>query len=290
MGWQKHCRNPILALRPGCFDSQHIHAPAVVRDGNRYRMWYSGSDRTENEFHRIGYAESADGIVWARRAEPILTPAPAGYYTTPAILREADGSLRKEDGQFKMWFTSHNLTCDLYLATSGNGLDWHLDERSPLALKAYAPTVLYEDGLYKMWFTMTEPTGMMAIGAATSRNGIDWEPSPANPVLRSTESWEHTHALYPFVLKRGRMFEMYYTTYGKICELAVATSRDGIHWQKNGGPILSPGPASAYDSLYCSRACVVIEPDGCDKLYYASRVDMVHKYFAIALATRLPSR
>lgn len=154
-------------------------------------------------------------------------------------------------------------------------------------MSAYAPTVIFENGLYRMWYTYAEPTGTMVIGHATSVDGIAWEASPANPVLRATEPWEHRHALYPFVLERKSNYEMYYTTFGRICEIAVAQSVDGVRWRKSNGPILSPEANSGYDSIYCSRACVVPERSGRDKLYYASRVDMQHKYYAIALAEKI---
>jgi hypothetical protein len=39
--------------------------PTVIRDEDRYRMWYSYRGRA----YRIGYAESLDGVVWVRRDE-----------------------------------------------------------------------------------------------------------------------------------------------------------------------------------------------------------------------------
>ena len=139
-----------------------------------------------------------------------------------------------------------------------------------------------------MWYTNLDADGAMAIFYADSprRPGMDDAPGP---VLRSTEPWEFRNVLYPFVLKRDDVYEMYYTSYGQTCELAVARSEDGIHWHKDRGPILSPDPSSSYDSLSCSNASVVPEPDGSDKLYYASRIDMEHKYYAIALAVREPA-
>lgn len=142
MVWNKHPKNPLLTLRAGHFDSNHIHAPMVVKDGDRYRMWYSGSDRGTNEYHRIGYAESRDGIEWARRSEPVIVPRTTdGYVTTPAILRNADGSLRREEGLLKLWFGGHNLMCDLHLATSRDGITWTEVQREPLNLTGYASRI-----------------------------------------------------------------------------------------------------------------------------------------------------
>jgi hypothetical protein len=47
------------------FDSPGEYAisrPSVIKDGDRYRMWYS----YRGERYRIGYAESVDGIRWER--------------------------------------------------------------------------------------------------------------------------------------------------------------------------------------------------------------------------------
>jgi hypothetical protein len=42
-----------------------IARPWVVRDPDRYRMWYSVRSRTAP--YRIGYAESSDGLTWTRK-------------------------------------------------------------------------------------------------------------------------------------------------------------------------------------------------------------------------------
>lgn len=39
--------------------------PWVIKDGSRYKMWYSIRSRTEP--YRLGYAESEDGVSWARQ-------------------------------------------------------------------------------------------------------------------------------------------------------------------------------------------------------------------------------
>ena len=258
-------------------------------------MWYSGSDREKNEYHRIGYAESNDGVSWERMDGPVLVPPdPMGYYTTPAILRDAGGEVLRQDGLYKMWITGHNLMCDLRLATSPDGIRWRLYDPEPLSEEVYCPTVLFDDGIYKMWYTYLDGDGdgdgAMVILYATSADGLSWTKHPENPVLRSSENWEHRNVLYPFVLKRGGLYEMYYTTFGEICEIGLALSEDGVHWQKGDSPILSPDPESAWESIYCSNASVLVEPEGRDKMYYASRIDLVHRYFAIGLAVAPAAR
>lgn len=52
--------------------------PWVVRDADRYRMWYSIRSRARP--YRIGYAESADGLTWVRRDDQVgIEPSSSGW-------------------------------------------------------------------------------------------------------------------------------------------------------------------------------------------------------------------
>ncbi|RKY15894.1 MAG: hypothetical protein DRP82_00525 [Planctomycetota bacterium] len=48
-----------------CEDEFGFGRPWVVKDGQKYRMWYSIRSKTKP--YRIGYAESDDGLQWTRR-------------------------------------------------------------------------------------------------------------------------------------------------------------------------------------------------------------------------------
>ena len=63
---QKYENNPVLSEEEGSdWESDGVGAPWVIKDGDTYKMWYTGID--ENLNSRIGYAESGDGISWERR-------------------------------------------------------------------------------------------------------------------------------------------------------------------------------------------------------------------------------
>lgn len=52
--------------------------PWVVRDADRWRMWYSIRSRTQP--YRLGYAESADGLAWTRRDDEVgITRSAEGW-------------------------------------------------------------------------------------------------------------------------------------------------------------------------------------------------------------------
>jgi hypothetical protein len=69
-----------------------ISRPCVVRDGDRYRMWYS----YRGDRYTLGYAESDDGLTWGRRdAEAGLATSVDGWdaemIAYPAVF-EAEGT------------------------------------------------------------------------------------------------------------------------------------------------------------------------------------------------------
>ena len=61
------------------FKSAQEHAiahPIVIKDADRYRMWYS----YRGERYRIGYAESPDGLDWTRLDERVgIAPSSSGW-------------------------------------------------------------------------------------------------------------------------------------------------------------------------------------------------------------------
>jgi hypothetical protein len=70
--------------RPGgrvCIDYSYagehaIARPHVIKEGSLYRMWYSH----RGDSYRIGYAESTDGLQWARRDDEAgITVSPDGW-------------------------------------------------------------------------------------------------------------------------------------------------------------------------------------------------------------------
>ena len=69
--WERDTVGPVLSLgQPGQFDDTHIFAPAVVREDDRYLMWYCGSRGTVAErVFRLKLATSEDGRNISRHAD-----------------------------------------------------------------------------------------------------------------------------------------------------------------------------------------------------------------------------
>lgn len=62
---------------PSQVGNEYIATPSVLRDGDKYRMWYSFKVQGK---YSIGYAESLNGVVWDRKDELVgLSPSQFGW-------------------------------------------------------------------------------------------------------------------------------------------------------------------------------------------------------------------
>ena len=65
----------VIQYRPTKWDNFHIWAPALIKNGNTFYMYYTGITRVPyawNAFQRIGLATSTDLLNWTRTDQPVL--------------------------------------------------------------------------------------------------------------------------------------------------------------------------------------------------------------------------
>ena len=120
--WERDLDEPTLRLaEPGAFDDTHLFAPFVVKENDRYLLWYCGStgnaldvskERVPDErCFKLGLATSRDGLHFERRPQPVMEIlSPDRSILTPSILRSTDGTPICEDGKLRMWFTSSDFS------------------------------------------------------------------------------------------------------------------------------------------------------------------------------------
>jgi len=303
-GWVKHPQNPMLSLGDeGEFDSQNIFAPAVARENGKYQLYYAGGPSgpaNGGKFvrYQLGMALSDDGFRWRKLGKPLL---PLGerdnFHATPALLRQPNGDLAKPGGERHLVFCG-NRADDVEYAISRDGIEWKKHSASPIYRNAYAPNLLQLPGEVRMYYIHKPPKqqGRMIpweIHLATGKDLFSLRPHRANPLLTVSQPWEHRALFYPYVLREGSTWVMFYAAYWNkgpdaptSTAIGMATSEDGIAWRKSdANPVFTPTEGSNYDSRYTSSQAVLRDGDGY-RLYYASRIDMQHKYYAIALATK----
>ena len=98
------------------------------------------------------------------------------------------------------------------------------------------------------------------IGLAFSDDGLRWNPSRENPVLKigPPGSWESSFVGDARVLQAGEELWMYYIGHdGRTERIGLATSRDGVHWMKHPlNPILRES-SEGWDRHHVMQPAVV---------------------------------
>ena len=295
--WEKDVQEPIVSLgAAGQFDDMHIFAPAAAEENGRFSLWYSGSRGTPgNRVFRLGLASGMDGKRFDKHPDnPVLQFADAAHSVlTPALLRNPDGSMLREEGKLRMWFSSATLgkggLHTLHESRSVDGVHW--DEPSPvLAENVYCPTVLKTGHTYQMWFSDVSRRPWV-IRHAESDDGRRWKVTQ-RPALVLSQSWEGEVLVYPTVLKVDDAYLMWYGSYDhavrrETTAIGFAASHDGRTWHKHSSnPVMRPDTNRPWESNYVGSGCVMRLSDGSFRYWYASRKapPFLNLYFAINTA------
>jgi len=293
--WEKYPGNPVLDLgESGTWDDHDVDGPDVLFDGTEYQMWYDGYDGSN---HRIGYASSADGIVWTKHPDnPVLNLGASGTWDDygvghPTVL--FDGT------EYQMWYGGYDgLNTRIGYATSADGIEWEKHSANPVLdlgesgtwddAHIGAPTVLFNGTEYQMWYAARGAN--YRIGYASSTDGIVWTKHPDNPVLDLGESgtWDDYGVYSPTVLFDGAEYQMWYSgSDGSNGRIGYATSADGIVWTKHpDNPVLDIGESGTWDDAHIGYATVLF--NGTEYQMWYSGHDGPN--WRIGYATSVPTR
>ncbi|HVJ67319.1 MAG TPA: hypothetical protein VM510_05005 [Caulifigura sp.] len=296
--WVKDTDGPILSLgEAGQFDDTHIFAPAVTQDeSGQYLMLYPGSQgKPGSRWFRLGLATSPDGKAFQKSLRnPVL-----GFdeewrsILTPAILRNPDGSLCRENGRIRLFFSSAKLGKSglhtLHESQSADGITWEPPSNAILE-NAYASSILKTEKGYEMWYTDVVRRPWL-IRHATSLDGRKWQIDD-RPAVQLSQSWEAEVVLYPAVVKVKDVYLMWYGSYDNAVRrettaIGFAASVDGVNWYKHPqNPVLRPDMGREWESNYVGSGSVMRLADGSFRYWYASRKKppFNNLYFAINTA------
>ncbi len=262
-------RWPLEAERSGLGGSV---SPRVVRlpDGT-YRMYYTqmlprpGHPAGANDYGtattRILSARSTDGLIWNPEPGVRLSPAAGGAGDFRVVSSEvgpaADGS-----GRLRMYYECcrgpTNVQNSIRSAVSGDGLTWEPEPGDRLRVTGAnitAPRIVFlDDGRLRMYVTQRG----VGIVSAISVDGMTFQMEPG-PRLPGDES---TFAPDLLLLPDGR-YRMYLVAnadarsplHGGRQHLITATSADGLSWDRETEPVISPG--HVWDRAKTSEPCVL---------------------------------
>ena len=220
--WERAGSTPVLLGLPGTWEETVYH-PSVIHDASGYQMWYGGSSAG---ICQIGHATSADGTDWVRDGTPVLSieniPWESACIDTPRVA--------VVEGRYFMYYTGGPLSITDFrswaigLATSADGIGWTRYAGNPVfkldtpedPTGVVASFVRHDAalGAFEMWHNILHAPqdNGVAIGYATSADGIEWCSYPENPVLSPADgTWDYGFTGNPSVLFGDGEYRLWYT-------------------------------------------------------------------------------
>jgi beta-1,2-mannosidase len=214
--WHRLSDLPIVSPRGNGWESAGTFNPAVTLRNGIFIMIYRAQDNKGTS--RLGYAESADGIHFTRRPEPVLSPATDyekdGGVEDPRVVKFGD--------TYYLTYTAYNKKdAQLCLATSRDLIHW---ERKGVILPAYkgnwnvgwtkSGAIVPEkvNGKYWMYFLGTSSDKTDQTGLAYSTDLIHWTEATRQPVLPKRPGRFDSHVVEPGpppIVTRDRIILIY---------------------------------------------------------------------------------
>jgi hypothetical protein len=162
------------------WDGFKVMSPVVIKEGNRYRMWYVGCHFIGDDYTcGVGHAESIDGVTWKKSRGPVLTieGGESQDLHSIAVVRTGD--------EYLMWYAldsnplAGNDCATLSLATSRDGLAW---KPNGLALKTNCQnaahlwqSAFYDGKTIHLWYGDYDSSASGSLIHLTSVDGKKWD-------------------------------------------------------------------------------------------------------------------
>jgi predicted GH43/DUF377 family glycosyl hydrolase len=185
--WKRVSDTPILSPMGESWQSAGTFNPAVIVREGKFVMLYRAQDAAGTS--RLGYGESADGVHFTRRAEPVLAPE-TDYEKDGGV---EDPRLVQIGDRYYLTYTGYNKTdAQLCLATSQDLLHW---KRLGVILPAYqgnwnrawtkSGAIVSEkiNGKYWMYWLGTAADKTDQMGLSSSTDLLHWHEETETPVL-----------------------------------------------------------------------------------------------------------
>jgi len=161
--WERYQNNPVLRKTSGAWDNEGAGGQlTVIKDGDKYKMYYKGFGSSVPGWTFYGLAESSDGIRWTKKGK-VLSPDPELGETT---IYKNLFAFRLEGNYYLVHSMADYLS--LFLCTSTDGRKWHkngfifLRGQTPgnYDVKwATSPCLIVDRDVIRMWYEGGDPNG-----------------------------------------------------------------------------------------------------------------------------------
>lgn len=250
-------------------ESDHLRAwrPWVLEEADgTLRMWYAGSDGTTS---RILAAERLPGGAWERQGTAVDAGS-AG--DTDSYGAESPCVVKTPGGYLMVYGGFDGEVSRLHMATSRGARLWEAQgtimQRGPEdAGGANHPCLLLTGERWWLFYTAfpeERDDQRSQVVAAVSQNGASWD--RVGPVMEPEQG--EIAVSHPCAIEVARTIELFYvSSIGGSTRIALATSSDGVAWDRRGTVF---GPAGdGPDGAGVHTPCVVRLRDGTVRMWYA---------------------
>lgn len=237
--------NPVFQARgSGHWDVKHRERGWILREGNVWRMWYTGYDGERTGQKKLGYAVSSDGLHWTPHPDNPLYSA--DWVEDMQVVYQGN----------KYWMFAEGRDDVAQLLTSPDGLSWQrvgpLDIRMKNGEAISAgprgtPAAYFEDGLWRLFYERKD----LGVWLATSRDMQVWTNVSDDPVLAlGPEAYDqHAVAMNQVLKYQGQYYAYYHASDsdqpGRKWSSCIARSADLVTWHKyDKNPILRDNKSS----------------------------------------------
>jgi hypothetical protein len=281
--WTPAPCNPVFTGRgDGHWDKQIRERGWIMREGDQYRLWYTGYDGTHEGIKQLGYATSPDGLNWTRSEKNPLCP---GRWIE-------DLMIVKQDDGYTM-FAEGGDDGDAVLLTSADGVDWQW--RGPITIRTAdgahevkkprgTPTAWVENGVWYLFYERSD----LGVWLATTKDPLFrvWTNVQDDPVLAlGPGAYDAAQIALDQIIKRDGVYFAFYHGCGagepRVWNTNVARSTDLVHWEKYpGNPIIA------------DKSSGMVVPDGSGYRLYTmhGQVDLFLPRVAESLASPAPAK
>lgn len=259
--WVEYEGNPVFGgTGTDTWDSKIRERGFIMREGEKYHMWYTGYNDELSDTKFLGYATSPDGFEWKRyEGNPIFTERWV-----------EDMFVVKREGTYYMFAEgrgdiAHMLTSEDAVHWEDEGdLDVRYTNGERLSAGPYGtPTVLTEDGVWYLFYERDD----LHVWLARSTDLEVWTNVQDEPVLSpGPEDYDGKLIALDYIVKyEGRYYAYYHgigagpegQEWGQWCS-NVAVSTDLVNWRKypKNPIVVANSPILVYDGAVWRLCCM----------------------------------
>ena len=261
-------RDPLFAGGgPQAWDRDLRERGWIMREGNCWHLWYTGSNADRSPLRQVGYATGSDGLNWRRcESNPLVRDA---WVEDMCIIRQG-GCL---------WMFAEGAGDIAHLLASTDRLHWQ--RRGPLDIRLASglpipdgprgtPAAWLENGVWHLFYERMD----LGVWLATSRDLRTFRNVSDEPVLAcGLDAYDRAKiAVDQIVRHRGRYYAYYHACAlerGGAWSTCIATSDDLVHWVK-----YAANPILPVDPDHPQRSSAMLVSDGSRHRLYTTHPDV----------------